>query len=1023
MKGSVKIKKVFRDGSEELVLEDHNIITKGMGRSITSVLSNNVPDKLSDMLIGYYQIGAGNTYPSNHEPETRPYIYQLANPLLEAQYGDKTNQVIDIHNQLYPTKGNFSPDSALQSLKATFVELSPEYHTKITDDSVHYRLVIDKETANGVNIRELGLFSKNPDAESEEKSILVAYKTTGGIEKSDLFDLVVDWNLKFVAETREVPLTQNFTLDGQDYRGLNVVLIMADDLGVDQLGMYDSINPYDLSNAANANTNPFSNIDDPVNGSCIYPHTPMLSAMGGGGPGGVGGGGVTFFNARANAMCSPTRANILTGRNGFNSPSYNAGEGQTQGFWGHGVTVVMTSNPQKMRGGLKGLNDGYYFYNTLGEYTNLDSEITSTDNVNSDMTSQLVIADALRNTRYCPSAYQSAMVGKWHLAEFSSIECYREFGPQGWKTTSGNGWAHIAEVGKWDDYRAMFHNLNKPPIPGYSDFRSGISQSSWVEDYTLSDSQMGYVNYFINKNGVIHTVSDAGWTTTRDSNGNTLPGNGGPNGDRGYYQGSASNYATTKTFAEASAVFKELQEPFFLYVPLNAPHSPYTYPPSGHVWNQAYFNGNHAQTRVTNELTASASWVNINAMIENIDFELSSFMTSLNADSDAAARKNRTIFIFMGDNGTDPTWVNYMNTFAGDDRGGTEEGSQHEGLQTASGLGPTYTKVIEYEDYLPWRRGGNLSESDLKLNKQPGSGFKSSVYNRGTLIPMFVSGPFFNSTTNATASNAIIDVVDIYPTILDIAGADLETLGQDRAFDGFSFLPLLRGDATASGHSRQFSFHEVVRPAGNTVGNRKDSGTYTGFVSSGQGAAAANLGVEEDISGVGNPTLPYDRRRGFAVKLDETELGTQLMPGALDPNSVYHPNNADYSPVPEVSAGLWHLVRPTSGTKYDELYHVQNNDFTNIDDFELRDLIPSGYKGGTTSLLSQILAAADPTDSTDSNWILARIYASLSARLSSYLSKRLLPSGNLNILYEGFEDEAQRESLPVVDDTDRLNRI
>jgi hypothetical protein len=38
MKGSVKIKKVFRDGSEELVLEDHNILTKGMGRSITAVL-------------------------------------------------------------------------------------------------------------------------------------------------------------------------------------------------------------------------------------------------------------------------------------------------------------------------------------------------------------------------------------------------------------------------------------------------------------------------------------------------------------------------------------------------------------------------------------------------------------------------------------------------------------------------------------------------------------------------------------------------------------------------------------------------------------------------------------------------------------------------------------------------------------------------------------------------------------------------------------------------------------------------
>ena len=308
MKGEVTIKKVFRDGREELVAKDHNVVTVGMGIDVVNVFTTNSSNLVADHLVGYYQVGTGDHNPDAKEPGDRKYIYNLNHPLTSDNYGEHTTLQLDNHDLLISTK-NFTPDAQYTVEKNTFAYLPTSHSTSIVNDTVTYRLTIDEESASGIPITEFGLFSKNPDKQQKnDKSTMVAYKrldTSDAIEKTAEFSVVVDWELKFVeaVEEQDAPAAANQP---------NVVFIMADDLGIDSLGLYDHMNPYALSSAdGTALGLPHSQIDRPLDGCGIYAHTPFLSAM--------ANGGMTFFNARSNTMCSPTRAQILTGKYAFTS--------------------------------------------------------------------------------------------------------------------------------------------------------------------------------------------------------------------------------------------------------------------------------------------------------------------------------------------------------------------------------------------------------------------------------------------------------------------------------------------------------------------------------------------------------------------------------------------------------------------------------------------------------------------------------------------------------------------------------
>lgn len=1060
MRGIVTVKKVFDDGTEELVAYDDNVITVGLSESFVNLFSNNISDDPSNLLAGYFQVGSG-AHSVPEDPTLKTHVYSLKDPFLEQHYGPSATQEVDIHDQVYAVGGNFSQNTNTQVFKGTFLSLGDEYSTRVGDDSVFYRLNIGKTTGNGRLIQEFGLFSRNPSAHRVERSSMIAYKALDtAIIKSELFSLVIDWQIRFIDTVQEIQGVQTHEGLGT---GFNVVLIMADDFGVDECGIYDSINPYDLSCPSNANANPFSPLDS-ADGCGIYPHTPTLSAM--------AAGGITFFNARANTMSSPTRANILTGKCAFSSPGFmwNAGEAtEYKGLWGHGIATVFTQDFQKLRGGLKGLGEVYPFKNNdqhnpfgvpVGSPITLEfaqtggSKLDSAEDKGGWPSSWIsnsiggvaganhvlgyipgnftILPSLIRNTDYVPSGYQSAMVGKWHLTEWDQLRVYDE----GDLEAYGNGWKHIHNVGQWDYARAMFANLDKIPVPGHSgDTPNLASYRGWEvvqSSYDLSDADMGYINYFqylydgyggaAGTTSSILTVSDTGYTTFDQI------AAGSP-----FVQGAVSSYATNKSFSDASSLFNSMEEPFFLYLPLNAPHAPYTYPPSSTVYTSYYNTSNIAKLMEDGQTAseaASAIWVNSNAMIENMDWALSAFLSSIDS-----ARKDRTIFIFQGDNGTPQVKMEKLYEFASS-------------LGTLSGIGSGYAPLV-YPSLFADTSGGRGGPQGTDGR------FKSSCYDRGVIIPYIVSASFLGGLgLGGTSSMAFVDVVDDYNTIAHVAGVDYNFVPQTQKThtDGGSILPILRGEVDASSHVRQFSFFETVKPIGSTTGNMNvSSGTWSGEVGK-YAPVSGDSGPPEydpypwdsgnffgassapDVCGTGVGWVPYERRRGYMKRSSKTTMGWQYMfetwpfsectPFEAGNNQQECEDNGGtwtqgvtcvYGDILEASAGVWKLIQPSEGSTYDELYHMKDYNFEDVDPFELNNLL-EGFQGSV--IIPQLMDLADVTDPTDHYWSLARIYGHVQMSFLDYLQYRTIDMTAVNSMYGGFPDAASNLQMPSISDTD-----
>lgn len=95
---------------------------------------------------------------------------------------------------------------------------------------------------------------------------------------------------------------------------------------------------------------------------------------------------------------------------------------------------------------------------------------------------------------------------------------------------------------------------------------------------------------------------------------------------------------------------------------------------------------------------------------------------------------------------------------------------------------------------------------------------KETPYEGGIRVPMLISGP--HVAQPGTTSDALVHVVDVLPTIADIAGVPLggtrgEVLGDEepRVLDGVSLLPFLENPDTPG---REFLYTEAFMPNGPT---------------------------------------------------------------------------------------------------------------------------------------------------------------------------------------------------------------
>ena len=183
--GHLQIFKLYENGEEEIVFDDHNIITSGMGVGFSHLFAASGGTQITDYQVLNFLIGSGGDF-NDYGVST----YQLKLPVVNsAEWGADTTLFLET---LY-TLENGSPLGGPHPLaRIRFSNIH-----KVTSTSVRYTLVLDRNTLNDASISEVGLFMRNPRGQSPVIPVLVAYRPFTSITKTSDFSLIFRWTLQF----------------------------------------------------------------------------------------------------------------------------------------------------------------------------------------------------------------------------------------------------------------------------------------------------------------------------------------------------------------------------------------------------------------------------------------------------------------------------------------------------------------------------------------------------------------------------------------------------------------------------------------------------------------------------------------------------------------------------------------------------------------------------------------------------------------------------------------------------------
>lgn len=184
-RGELEIWKVYDDcRPDECVLNDHNIITSGLGISLAYLYAGSGASSVLEYQVNMFQIGSGTTSPAAMS------LQQLNDPLDADQYKSAGSLLATEERQLLVNEIVTAPQ--------TFVRIPYTQIQKVGSKTIRYTLILDKNSANdlGKNLKEVGLFMKNPRGVSPEASVLIAYRQFDLPKASD-FALVFKWSIIF----------------------------------------------------------------------------------------------------------------------------------------------------------------------------------------------------------------------------------------------------------------------------------------------------------------------------------------------------------------------------------------------------------------------------------------------------------------------------------------------------------------------------------------------------------------------------------------------------------------------------------------------------------------------------------------------------------------------------------------------------------------------------------------------------------------------------------------------------------
>ena len=200
VRGYLQISKVYKDKSEEIVFDDHNVIVSGMSVGLAHFFSGSGSNSITDYQNERFQVGVSGPPGKEGEQGALSSMYELSGALSSVpEYGVATNFAVVSAHQINNGTVSTKSDSVFGLIPFKNV-------TRINDTSVRYTIILDEDTANyteyvrpidGVSLTEIGLFMKNPRGLANDASILVAYRNFSKILKTSDFSLVFRWTINF----------------------------------------------------------------------------------------------------------------------------------------------------------------------------------------------------------------------------------------------------------------------------------------------------------------------------------------------------------------------------------------------------------------------------------------------------------------------------------------------------------------------------------------------------------------------------------------------------------------------------------------------------------------------------------------------------------------------------------------------------------------------------------------------------------------------------------------------------------
>jgi hypothetical protein len=216
--GHITVCKVYKDGTEEMVLDKANLVTAGLGSSFLDIQQNAGSDFIGDYTPRYFQVGTGVIGWSGTVREASSTFYQLSAPFSWQDYG------LDTDIELFKRYRGFNASTVdggvsytellntSAALSAVTFSGEDQYFGQVTEgrvskffvDSFESEIVLDENSGNGKSISEVGLFAKNPKGFGADSPLLMAYKNFDAIDKTADYSLVIHWSIGFLGISTQV---------------------------------------------------------------------------------------------------------------------------------------------------------------------------------------------------------------------------------------------------------------------------------------------------------------------------------------------------------------------------------------------------------------------------------------------------------------------------------------------------------------------------------------------------------------------------------------------------------------------------------------------------------------------------------------------------------------------------------------------------------------------------------------------------------------------------------------------------